>query len=383
MLEWTGERFVPWAKEPAVAYEHLHRYAWASTLAKGKSVLDLASGEGYGSNMLSAEASVVVGIEIDEQAVRHAAAKYLRPNLKFIQGSITRIPLEEKSFDLIVCFEAIEHIEEHEQLLCEVKRLLKPDGLLLVSTPNKTVYSHPEAEHNPFHVKELTFDEFNGLLSRHFAQVRFLGQSVVPGSDIWPIGSADGVLVQAFPVERGESEFKVIQGDQRVATYFIGIASDSADRLPQEGSILIDHSNELVEGKNREIRELLATNASAQQGLEWQAQQLRNRDIDIESQQKELALRAEEIAELKKGLDWSKGHIEGLNAALASQNEALRWRAHQVEDFEKEKAVLLGQLRSVQQDLGSTAGELEAIKHSRGWKLVLQLRRLRNMFRSV
>src|SRR5205814_4925043 len=127
MLEWTGERFLPWIRESTIAYEHLHRYAYAAALVRDKRVLDLASGEGYGSNMLAESAASVAGIDIDENVVRHASEKYGRKNLQFISGSITAVPIpDDHSFDVIVCFEAIEHIEDQENLLGEVKRLLKP-----------------------------------------------------------------------------------------------------------------------------------------------------------------------------------------------------------------------------------------------------------------
>src|SRR5688572_10613696 len=197
MLEWTGERFVPWAKEAAVAYEHLHRYIWASSLVKDKRVLDLASGEGYGADLLARHASSVCGVDIAEDVIRHAAEKYTRPNLQFLKGSITRVPLSENhSFDVIVCFEAIEHIKDHDELLQEIKRLLKPSGLCLVSTPNKEIYSGGQEPPNPFHVKELNFEEFNSLLNRYFSSVSYLGQHVHPVSSMWPLmrggGSAAG-----------------------------------------------------------------------------------------------------------------------------------------------------------------------------------------------
>src|SRR5438105_3944702 len=104
MLQWTGERFLPWIKESTIAYEHIHRYAYAATLVKDKRVLDLASGEGYGSKILATAASSVVAIDIDENVVRHAAEKYREPNLQFLCGSITAIPGQiDHSFDAIVC----------------------------------------------------------------------------------------------------------------------------------------------------------------------------------------------------------------------------------------------------------------------------------------
>src|SRR5262245_34545981 len=107
MLEWTGERFLPWIRQSATAYEHLHRYAYAATLVQDKRVLDLASGEGYGSKLLAIGASSVIGIDIDENAVRHASEKYGGNNLQFRSGSITAVPIhDDHSFDVIVCFEA-------------------------------------------------------------------------------------------------------------------------------------------------------------------------------------------------------------------------------------------------------------------------------------
>ena len=169
MLEWTGERYLPWLDDPSIGYEHLHRYAYATQFAANKKVLDLACGEGYGSRLLARSAESVVGIDIDEDAIRHASNKYIKSNLKFKKGSITDIPIEGRAiFDVIVCFEAIEHIEDHEKLLKEVKRLLTPDGLLVVSTPNKWAYSDEPKYENPFHVHELYLDEFTELFREIF-----------------------------------------------------------------------------------------------------------------------------------------------------------------------------------------------------------------------
>src|SRR5262245_22981010 len=142
MLDWTGERFVPWAKEAAVAYEHLHRYMWASNFVNGKRALDLASGEGYGAEILARRASFVAGIDIDNEAVQHASERYRQANLEFIKGCLTNVPIPAAhSFDVITCFEALEHIDQHDEMMREVKRLLKPGGLFIVSVPNKEIYN--------------------------------------------------------------------------------------------------------------------------------------------------------------------------------------------------------------------------------------------------
>ncbi|MDO8841486.1 methyltransferase domain-containing protein, partial [Methanocalculus sp.] len=189
-LDWTGERYLP-AIPPEVCgaeihFEHQHRYAFVSQFVQGKDVLDLASGEGYGSYSLSKVANRVVGIEIDPDVVSHAQNTYIRHNLEFIRGDILDIPIrEENLFDVIICFEAIEHIDDHDRLLSEIKRLLRDDGIVIISTPNKKIYSDEPEFDNPYHLRELYFNEFKELLERDYTQVVFFGQKIQSGSRIW------------------------------------------------------------------------------------------------------------------------------------------------------------------------------------------------------
>jgi len=350
MLDWTGERFVPWAKEPAVAYEHLHRYLWVSTLVTGKRVLDLASGEGYGANFLAERAGSVLGVDIDPSAVQHAAAKYLKPNLQFLQGSITSVPVPESgSFDVIVCFEAIEHIEDQEALMLEVRRLLRPDGVFVVSTPNKDVYESGKDAGNPFHVKELTFDEFNSLITRHFPRVCYLGQRIHPGSSLWRLDGAGGRIGE-ITVERQDGEFRPIPNQRRVAEFFVAVAS-SFTFPGLEGSVLLDHSSELIAEKDRATR--------------WFEGHVREKD-------EALAWRGSQIEKLNEDLAWSKGQMESLRETLVSREEALAWRSGQVESLERQKEWLSTQLQNKQK-------ELESVYQSRAWKWVLKLRGVKRL----
>src|SRR5690606_13277305 len=134
---------------------HLHRYAIAMSLIKGKTVLDIASGEGYGSHLMSFESQYVYGVDINDEAIKRAAKKYQRDNLKFIVGSTSNIPIETNSIDVVISFETIEHHNEHDQMMNEVKRVLKPEGTLIISSPDKYFYSDLRNYNNPFHVKEL------------------------------------------------------------------------------------------------------------------------------------------------------------------------------------------------------------------------------------
>ena len=142
----------------------------------GKNILDIACGEGYGSNILSEYALSVVGIDISEEAINHASKKYEKKNLRFIQGSATFIDLTPSSIDVIVSFETIEHLAEHDLMLQQIKKVLKEDGILIISSPDKKNYSDKTGYKNPFHVKELYSQDFAILIKKYFENTVMLFQ---------------------------------------------------------------------------------------------------------------------------------------------------------------------------------------------------------------
>lgn len=218
----TGERMIPGAFDPLTMIEHLHRYALAMPYCKGKMVLDIASGEGYGSHLLSGLATQVTGVDIDEQTVLHASEKYAKDNLVFKTGAASAMPLPEASVDVVVSFETIEHHELHEEMMQEIKRVLRKDGLLIISTPDKKQYSDIPGYKNPFHVKELYEEEFRSLLKKYFSQVNMYGQQ-------------SGMMSLLFPLENaGNNELhwssgnpgKLVTGKESPAMFLIALASD-------------------------------------------------------------------------------------------------------------------------------------------------------------
>ena len=187
--EYAVERYSP-EMQGEIAIEHVHRYSVALELARGKRVLDVACGEGYGSNLLSQVATQVIRVDIAEDAIAHARVTYAHANLQFRLGSCANIPVADDSIDLVVSFETIEHHDQHEAMMQEIRRVLRADGVLLISSPDKYEYSDVPGYHNPFHVKELYRDEFEGLLRRWFANVRLYGQRVLAGSCVAPLDRA-------------------------------------------------------------------------------------------------------------------------------------------------------------------------------------------------
>lgn len=197
-LHFDGERFVPECQRE-ICYEHWHRYAFASQFAADLKVLDAACGEGYGAYLLAGSAAEVVGVDLSEEAVAHAMARYsTAENLHFEVADVTQLNFPEKTFDLIVSFETLEHLEAQEQMLDEFRRVLKPNGKLVISTPDKAIYTDRMGTDNEFHVRELYRDEFEALIASRFPACHILGQKLAFISAIWASGSLSEGLAQVI-----------------------------------------------------------------------------------------------------------------------------------------------------------------------------------------
>jgi ubiquinone/menaquinone biosynthesis C-methylase UbiE len=184
-LPFTGERFTP-ELGGAIWYEHWHRYCVVLPAVVGKRVLDSACGEGYGSRLLASVAGCVTGIDIDSAAVQHASSRYgEQTNLRFVQGSCASLPLAGNSVDVVISFETIEHIEAQDAMLAEFRRVLAADGILIISSPNKTTYSGETGCINEYHVRELTRDELKSMLAARFPQQAWYGQRCLAHSMLW------------------------------------------------------------------------------------------------------------------------------------------------------------------------------------------------------
>jgi ubiquinone/menaquinone biosynthesis C-methylase UbiE len=165
-----------------VRAQHLRRYAWAASLVASKDVLDVACGTGYGARLMArAGAKRVLGMDIDRNAVAMAASNAHDARCEFQVGDATSLPLGNAIFDAVVSFETIEHVQDDEAYLREMRRVLRDDGMFVCSTPNRAVMnpgrSLTEGSFNPHHVREYAEDEFRERLGAHFRQVTILGQS--------------------------------------------------------------------------------------------------------------------------------------------------------------------------------------------------------------
>jgi SAM-dependent methyltransferase len=244
-LEFTGERFTPECVRE-IRYEHFHRYAFASQWCGDAEVLDAACGEGYGAALLAAAAArSVTGVDLSEDAIRHARQRYGdRDKLSFEVADATCLPFADAAFDRVVSFETLEHLREQETLLREFRRVLRPDGLLILSSPDKAVYSEQQGFDNEFHVRELYRHELEQLLEGFFPARLILGQKLMFHSVIWAMDELARLDTQTLGEDGALLEGRV----DAVPVYFIALCAASEDCLPDvEGRLwLFDDATESV-----------------------------------------------------------------------------------------------------------------------------------------
>jgi GT2 family glycosyltransferase/ubiquinone/menaquinone biosynthesis C-methylase UbiE len=292
-MNFTGERLIPNHADIELEIEHMLRYNFAKQFVENKVVLDSACGEGYGSDIISESAKEVYGIDISTEAITEAKKKYKKGNIRFIESNITDMPFSDDKFDIIVSYETIEHVDEASQLLFmkEVKRVLKSDGTLIISTPNKSVYSDKYNYHNEFHIKEFYKVEFIRFLKKFFRNVELCNQyfevaNVIEKKDCNKTNSI-GLL-----------------NDDNVTKYYIAVCSDVEVELNYSSNIHVMDNNYLnnkinriislqneVEERNKHIKKLdnnILNTSKEIERLNAHVEKLSNWGIELEKQSNEL-----------------------------------------------------------------------------------------------
>ncbi|MBU0504086.1 MAG: methyltransferase domain-containing protein [Candidatus Omnitrophota bacterium] len=155
---------------------HLWAYRFARDYALGKTVLEIGCGEGYGSHYLAEAAQKITAIDYNQEVIKYAREKYAKDNLRFICLDVKDLNSLGDKFDMICCFQVIEHINDPDAFLAAIPALLNNDGIFICSTPNKLDMSPNSPDPvNKFHVKEYLIREFRELLGRHFNKIEMFG----------------------------------------------------------------------------------------------------------------------------------------------------------------------------------------------------------------
>lgn len=372
MTEFTGERVIPGQVDADLWAEHLSRYRFAVNLAKSlaqpPAALDIGCGVGYGTAALAEIASSATGIDLAPDAISYAREHYNRPGLRFMAGSATSLPFPDASFDLITAYEVIEHLADGDQLLAEARRVLRPGGILLVSTPNTTYYAETRAETgpNPFHLHEYDYDAFVKAVSTAFSHSAVLVQNHTDAFAFYKPQTSRPL----------EGYIEATSGGFNDAHFFLAVCS--ARPLPSLNNFLYVPSaaNVLREREhhikllNDEVRIARAERDTMMQVFEEQTAHVHELDQHLNEQAHLLAHQSRELearskwalqvdSELKEKIAELKTVVNALDAAEDTVVERTAW-AQRVEN----------ELNASQERLNHVEASLEASRWVRlGWKL--------------
>ncbi len=331
-LPFTGERFVP-GTQGEIWIEHWHRYHFAARWVRGKRVLDVACGEGYGTALLARHAAHVTGADLSDAAIAHAKRAYAGlANAEFACAPCTQLPIADASIEVAVSFETIEHIAGQEAFLAELARVLKPGGILVLSCPNKLAYSDKRGFVNEFHVKELYRDELSVLLGKSFPHSFWYGQrpsffsviapeavSLSPGK-----GSVEGELFETEEARAMEAYDALTD-----PLYFLVIASrDGAalEAVPPVLSVLADRDDWVHRDYEKVMRDV-EEYSEVRMLLE---EQVRNREAAIVALHGDARILQKAKEQLDEALAQREGTIDALNTEHAARNAAITERDHEI-----------------------------------------------------
>ena len=231
----SGERLVPEASDPDLRNEHVARYRFAELLSRGKRVLDAGCGVGYGSAGMGLSGGEGLRTRQRGSGCPSAAVSSI-PMCRSCKGIARRCRLRDRSLDLVVCFEVIEHTRAWAELIAEAARVLAPSGVFLVSTPNRSYYRASRAEPNPFHVHEFDYGEFHDALRQTFPHTVVYCENHVPA-----------IAFSVGNTTFGRARFEASEADPLSAHFFLGACSMEPLQLPEGFAYVPEKGNVLRE----------------------------------------------------------------------------------------------------------------------------------------
>jgi SAM-dependent methyltransferase len=332
--EGVPERFAPREmRGQLIEAEHVVRYRWAASSAAGKRVLDAGCGTAYGTAMLAAGgAQEVVGVDLAEGVLESVRAE-MPDTVSLQSGDLRDLDLEDGSFDLVVCFEVIEHFEQPLPVLDQLVRVLAPGGTLLISSPNRGVY--PAG--NPHHYHEFTPSELTSELGARFANVRLMRQQSYVTSAVL----SDERFSQSSEQPLDLPLYKLTDDELDSELYTLAIASDSElGDLPSQAAMT----------DSLGLSEWVEASKTQERALQAHRQYIEELEVKVAD----------------------RTHLQMRLIELEQQVAALPDLALEVEELGRANA-----------ELGRTAAELQSTKASFSWRITRPLRDAKGTLRRL
>ena len=383
---------------------HLARYSTAQKICKGLNVLDVACGEGYGAFAMASfwEAKSVKGVDISEEAIQMAQNVFSHPNVEYIAAAAEKIDelFEENSFDMVISLETIEHVNSPEIFLSAIKKVLNPNGIIILSCPNDHWYYGPGESENPFHLRTYYFNEFKDLVEKQFggANCYLLGRPITGfGNFLW---SANGNIDPKTTMTEELLNSKTIQvnqvkPDEPVLTddcsFFVGVWGD----LPVEAaqlanaafystsmdkfSLTLEDRNKALTSQVSALTANLENSGEFNKNLQFLQKNSQTRIADLEKWTVELQSVVSNYQNRILELDKLTSELQSRISELENQITSL-----QIDLIETSKKLDMSQLDSekFQKELEDSKTTIKLMEESKFWKIRNQWFNLKDNFPS-
>jgi 2-polyprenyl-3-methyl-5-hydroxy-6-metoxy-1,4-benzoquinol methylase len=328
------ERFVPEEmRGDLIEAEHIGRYNWAAQLVPGRRVLDAGCGTAYGATILAdAGAASVVGVDVAEEVLRTVEPR-IPKSVRLMVADVQELPFEDGAFDVVVCFEVLEHLDEAEQAVNEFARILAKGGFVVVSSPNRTVY--PSG--NPHHKHEFLPEELRLLLHQHFEFVDLYRQQAWLASAV--LGERDYASEGADLA--GARLHKVMRAELGTELYTVAVAGSAPLPVAPAAAVLTWHPS---------------TRLTVEEAVRKRVTPDEEVDEQIKARQREEAALRHQISEVEARLRDASNREEKLKRDASE----LRERAAELETRLGDASDRETKLERCASELVERAGELEA-----------------------